>query len=188
MEATVVSRRDASILRRVTLSESPQIPPKCCSYSTDGTGFPYWHGVSVIFKKHGYVNVHMFIDSRHLTPAWKAQYENLEFPFPAQANIDRVISDAGNLVADSASGSLQVLLRSTHRGDVPRKTLGPQRLKTWYESGLKRGSKKRKYSCSLCGSQEHIAKHCPLRQIDEDEQIDEDDNNNSDSDTNEDDR
>lgn len=98
MEATVSSRQNATITRRFVFSNSPQTPPSCCAYSRNGTGFPCWHGVAVICEKHGSVNVHKFIEARHLTAAWKAQYEEVDFPLRSQSDIDMVMANASSAV------------------------------------------------------------------------------------------
>ena len=48
MEATVRSRTDGSITRRVLLSDEPQTPPSCCAYAKSGSGFHCFHGVAVL--------------------------------------------------------------------------------------------------------------------------------------------
>ena len=79
MEATVRSRTDGSVTRLVVLSNKPQAPTSCFAYAKRGSEFPCFHGVAVFCEKHGSSNLNRFIERRHLTPAWRMQYENENF-------------------------------------------------------------------------------------------------------------
>lgn len=90
---------NGSSLHMVSLAESSQTTPLCCSYSEQGTGFPCLHGAAVIAEKYGSTNVHIFIDRRHLTFTWKEQYKDMRFRLPEQAGIDQIFLSAKKLVA-----------------------------------------------------------------------------------------
>lgn len=160
MEATVVSRSDPSVFRRVVLSNTPQTPPQFCAYSVNWDGFSCWNGVD------GPIDMHKFIVRRNLNEEWKAQYEGIEFTLPPKFNIDRVISEADKAVRDGVNVNLPVAICSP-RGRLPKNA--SKRLQNWYENGLKKRSKRRKYTCYLCASDEHTAKSCTFRQIDDGE-------------------
>ena len=161
MEALVSSRTDATIQRRVIFSTESQTPPTCCAYSQKGDGFPCWHAVADICVKHGSLNVHRFIHERHLTAAWKKEYEEIEFPVPLQVDIDAVMATAAASMDGGTDLKLPVAIRPP-RGRPPKDA--PKRLRSFYESGFTHQSKKRKYLCSLCTEEGHTRKNCPLRQ------------------------
>lgn len=161
MEATVVSQRDPTHLRHVRLTAEPQTPPMCCSHSSSGDGFPCYHGVAVLCEKHGSVNLHKFIAVRHLRAAWKAQYEDVDFPFPAQSDVDNIRLDAKRLVAQNLNIRIPVALPPP-RGR-PVKNAGTRK-RSWYEKGP-HPQNKRSYSCSLCHRPGHVATKCELRQM-----------------------
>jgi hypothetical protein len=86
MEAFVASRTDPSQKRRVVFGDEPHVPPQCCAFSTDGTGFPCYHGIAAIIAKHGLPQVWRFVAERHTTKAWKRQYAGLTFEVPPQVS------------------------------------------------------------------------------------------------------
>lgn len=54
MEATVRSMTDKSNLCTLILTSERHFPEMFCNYSTDGTGYPCLHDVSVIMDKFGF--------------------------------------------------------------------------------------------------------------------------------------
>lgn len=158
MEATVVSQLDRSKTRRVQLFGEGK-PPQCCAYSTNGTGFPCYHGCAVLSEKHGALNVFRFIDKRHLTASWKMQYEGVTFLLPDQCDVDNVVLEAARLVAENNNLHIPVALPPRGR---PSKNTG-KRKRSWFERGPAR-TNKRTYTCSLCGVRGHNARQCDLRQ------------------------
>ena len=50
-------------------------------------------------EKHGPQRLHNFVSSRHTTPTWKRQYENVLFDIPSQEDIDNVFINPKVLVA-----------------------------------------------------------------------------------------
>lgn len=164
MEATVKSQTDASVLRHVKFSNSDQTPPLCCAYSRSSQGFPCLHGVAVICEKHGSVNVHKFVEARHLTQTWRSQYDGVEWESPNQHEIDEVMRSARKQVDSDQTLQIPVALPPP-RGRPPKNA--SKRLRSWYERGA--AQKRRRYSCALCGLDSHTAKNCDLRQIFEEE-------------------
>ena len=161
MEATVRSQTDGSVVRRVVLSRETHKPPSCCSYATSGSGFPCLHGVGVLSEKHGSSNLYKFIEKRHLTHAWRKQYENVSFSLPHQSSVDDVMIAAKKMVV--SGNNLQVPKAIPPPRGRPVKHAGKRR-KGWYERGPT-ARKRRSYSCSLCHLEGHLANVCPLRQI-----------------------
>lgn len=161
MEATVLSRKDASQRRHVVLSTSDHTPPSCCSFSKLGDGFPCLHGVAVICEKYGSVNLHKFIAPRHISSSWKRQYENVNFTVPPQDKIDNVIQSAKRLVA--MKQNLQIPKALPPPRGRPSKDAGIRR-KSWFENGPSE-KRRRVHLCSLCQSSSHRADQCDLRQL-----------------------
>ena len=141
----------------------PLTPPDCCDYSKLGDGYPCWHGVAVICKKHGSGNMWKFVDERLLTRHWKALYVDLEFRLPAKSKVDAVMPEAKKLVRSGDYLRCPKAL-APPRGR-PVKNAGVRR-KAWYENGTTK-PKKRAYVCSLCHQPKCTRDKCPLRQMNE---------------------
>lgn len=163
MEATVTSRTDGSKVRRVRLSDGaiPHQPPSCCAYSTNGTGFPCYHGAAVIGEKHGYPNMFKYVAVRHQTSAWRNLYKDLCFQIPSQTDIDVLLTEAKLSVVNGTNVRVPKALPPP-RGR-PGKNAG-RRKQGFYEQGPA-AKKMRSYSCSLCRSSDHTRDDCPLRQL-----------------------
>lgn len=77
MEATIVSKVDASKTRRVVLSSSEEVPLQCCSYSKNDDGIPWLYTAAYICEKYRSVNLFQFIYSRYFYYAFRRQYEGV---------------------------------------------------------------------------------------------------------------
>lgn len=160
MEATVSSHSDPTIRRHVVINASPHTPPTCCSFSKLKVGIPCYHGAAVICEKHGSVNMFQFIAERHLTAAWKKQYEGLDFKLPSEDKIEKVYAEAHLLVSNGDNLSIPLAI-APPRGR-PVKEAGKRR-KSWFERGPSR-KRRRTYNCSYCSQEGHNSLSCPLRQ------------------------
>ena len=111
MEATVASRSDGFQLRHVCISTEPQTPPSCCAYSINGDVFPCLHGVEVLCEKYGAVNLHKFIHVRHVSSAWKRQYNGVNFTVPPQHKIGEILTAARSLVESKKNLQIPLALQ-----------------------------------------------------------------------------
>ena len=162
MKATVTSLTDRSVRRLMILKEDPSETPQCCAYSKMNTGIPCLHGIAVLSEKYGASTLYKFIHPRHLTTAWKEQYEGLDFQLPVQSDVDSVVRAAKRSVVKGRNLQVPKALPPP-RGRPVKGTV--KRKKAWYERGPD-ARKKRSYSGSLCGSSGHTQKSCNLRQGD----------------------
>lgn len=110
MEATVLGQVEPSTKRRKGFSPIPQMPPKFCSYSTNGDGFLCLHGATVIRDKYGTFILSQFISSLHLYSAWKKQYDSVLSILPYQSDIDRIIIEAEKMMSSGQNVSISVAL------------------------------------------------------------------------------
>lgn len=113
MEATVKSRVDASLKKKVVFSETSQPLPVCCLLSTEGDGYPCWHGAAVIREKYGSVNLFNLIAPTHISSIWKTQYDSVLFRVPDKYDVDRIVLEAEELVSSGQHISIPVALAPT---------------------------------------------------------------------------
>jgi hypothetical protein len=161
MEFDVRSTVDPTKSYRVVMPTEAHIAPSCCAYSKMALGLPCFHGTASIRVKHGCMNLWKFIPRRFLTAAWQDQYRDVEFLVPAQSDVDAVMLAAKHSVL-SGSYLLAPRALAPPRGR-PVDNAG-ERVKDFLEKGPGGGSKKRSYTCGLCGKAGHDARSCPLKQ------------------------
>lgn len=113
-------------------------------------------------ERFGSINLHRFVDERHLEKTWKTQYTDIDFHVPEQAGIDLVLVTAQSSIENKTDLRLPVAICSP-RGRPPKDP--SKRVRSWYESGYKSGDRKRNYLCSLRQLPGHKSRKCDCRQI-----------------------